>query len=40
MGILSKIEFFLLIAILYLYLSLGKLVTIPVDNYVVLASII
>ncbi len=40
MGILSKIEFFLLKAILYLYLSLGKFVTIPVDNYVVLASII
>lgn len=40
MDILSKIEFFLLRIAFKLYLSLGKLVTIPVDNYVVLASII
>lgn len=40
MDLLSKIEFFLLKVILYLYLSLGKLVTIPIDNYVILASVI
>nr|DAN43804.1 MAG TPA: hypothetical protein [Caudoviricetes sp.] len=40
MATLFNIKFFLLKSALYLYLELGKLTAIPVDNYVVLVSII
>lgn len=37
---LFNIRFFLLKFALHLYLKLGKLTAIPVDNYVILLSII